>query len=126
MTFAAFGELCGVHRTYLNGDGTKRERKMLGKAGVIRLSPDDQVAWGLGITEGIEDALAVLLLGGSPVWAATSGGSISRFPVLAGIGSLTLFADADAPGIAAAEACAEIWRAEGRDVDIAAALGSAT
>ena len=99
---------------------------MLGKAGVIRLSPDDQVAWGLGITEGIEDALAVLLSGWSPVWAATSAGSISRFPILAGIESLTLFADADAPGIAAAEACAERWLAEGRDVNIAAALGGAS
>jgi putative DNA primase/helicase len=40
----------GIHRTFLNPDGTKRERKMLGKAGVIRLSPDEDVTHGLGLT----------------------------------------------------------------------------
>ena len=40
MTDPLTGEPCGIHRTFINPDGTKRDRKMLGKAGVIRVSPD--------------------------------------------------------------------------------------
>jgi putative DNA primase/helicase len=82
---------------------------MLGRAGVIRLSPDDAVMGGLGITEGVEDGLAVLLSGWSPIWAAGSAGAIRRFPVLAGIDSLTIFADADSAGVEAAQECARRW-----------------
>lgn len=73
---------------------------------------------GLGISEGIEDGLAVLLSGWAPVWAATSAGAIARFPVLAGIMALTIFADADEPGIAAARKCAAQWRDAGREVRV--------
>jgi hypothetical protein len=105
----------GIHRTFLTEDGVKRVRKMLGRAGVIRLSPDETVMLGLGITEGIEDGLAVLLSGWSPVWAAASAGAIARLPVLFGIESLTIFADTDSAGIKAAEECAARWSAA--DVD---------
>ena len=67
----------------------------------------------------IEDGLAVLLSGWVPVWAATSAGAVARFPVLPGIDSLTLFADSDAAGLKAAEACKDRWRAAGREVVIA-------
>ena len=118
MTDAVSGEAIGIHRTFLDADGAKLERKMLGRQGVVRLSPDSEVTMGLGITEGIEDGLAVLLSGWAPVWAATSAGAIVRFPVLAGIEALTVFADADTPGIQAAEACAARWRAAGREARI--------
>ena len=59
MTDAVTGEPCGIHRTFLNPDGTKRERKMLGQQGVVRVSPDEDVTLGLGLTEGIEDALSI-------------------------------------------------------------------
>lgn len=108
----------GIHRTLLNRDGTKRERKMLGKQGVVRLSPDADVTLGLGITEGIENGLAVLLMGWSPVWAATCAGGIDRFPALPRIKRLTIFSDADEIGIKAAKACAERWRAAGRRASI--------
>ena len=116
MTDAVSGDAIGVHRTFLDADGTKCDRKMLGRQGVVRLSPDDTVMTGLGITEGIEDGLAVLLAGWTPVWAATSAGAIARFAVLSGIEALTLFADSDAPGVQAAETCAANWRAGGREV----------
>ena len=119
MTYPVSGEPSGIHRTYLQRDGAKRERKMLGRQGAIRLSPDDAVTMGLGITEGIEDGLAVLLSGWAPVWAATSAGAIARFPVLPGIEALTLFADSDAAGRKSAEACRERWLAAGLDVVIA-------
>jgi hypothetical protein len=44
------------------------------------------------------------------VWAATSAGAIAKFPVLHGIESLTIFADADATGLRSAAACQERWR----------------
>jgi hypothetical protein len=120
MTDAVTGEAIGIHRTFLNPDGSKRERKMLGRQGVIRLSADDSVTTSLGITEGVEDGLAVLLSGWQPVWAATSSGAITRFPVLPAIETLTVFGDADDAGLPAAEACRARWREAGREVAIVA------
>jgi putative DNA primase/helicase len=93
---------------------------MLGGGGVIRLAPDEDVTIGLGVTEGIENALTIMNRGWSPVWAAGSAGAISTFPVLAGIESLTIFADADenGAGIKAARACGTMWAAAGRQVDV--------
>jgi hypothetical protein len=118
MTDPVSGQPTGVHRTFLDNDGAKIERKMLGRQGVVRLSLDDAVTTSIGITEGLEDALAILLSGWSPVWAATSAGAIARFPVLAGIEALTIFADADLPGIRAAEICCARWATAGREVRI--------
>ena len=53
-----------------------------GRQGVVRITPDEDVTYGLGIAEGVEDALAVVMDWGRPVWAATSAGAIERFPVL--------------------------------------------
>ncbi len=109
---------CGVHRTFLNDDGSKRERRMLGRQGVIHLSPDDAVSTGLGICEGIEDGLAVLLDGWSPVWAATSAGAIKNFPVVPGIECLTIHADPDNVGMQAAWECAARWLQAGRETKV--------
>jgi putative DNA primase/helicase len=118
MTTPAEDKPSGIHRTFLNADRSKRDRKMLGRAGVIRLSRDDAVTGGLGITEGVEDGLAVLLSGWSPIWAAGSAGAIRRFPVLTGIDSLTIFADADAAGLEAAQECQGRWAAAGKEARI--------
>ena len=91
---------------------------MLGRQGVIRLSADEEVTLGLGLTEGIEDGLAVLLSGWAPVWCATSAGAIERFPVLSGIESLTIHADYDNAGINAAQICVDRWIAADRDAFI--------
>ena len=115
MTNRGSGHLVGIHRTFLNRDGTKRARKMLARQGVVRLSPDDAITTGLGVTEGIEDGLAVLLSGWSPIWAATSAGAIARLPVVLGIESITVFADADGAGLRAAQVCCERWRGAGRE-----------
>jgi hypothetical protein len=117
MTDPVSGDAVGIHRTFLKDDGTKRERKMLGRAGVVRLSPD--VTLGLGISEGIEDALSVIASGWSPVWAALSCGGIERLPVLSGIEALTIFHDRDEAGVRAAEICAERWSSAGREVFLA-------
>jgi putative DNA primase/helicase len=118
MTDPISNKPTGVHRTYLDPTGCKIDRKMLGKQGVIRLSPDETVTTGLGICEGIEDGLAVLLSEWGPMWAATSAGAIARFPVLSGSESLTIFADTDEVGLEAARACACRWDAAGRDAAI--------
>jgi putative DNA primase/helicase len=118
MTDAVTNEPTGAHRTFLHADATKRERKMLGRQGVVRLSPDEEVTMGLGIVEGTEDGLSLLLHDWAPVWCATSAGGIERFPVLGGIEVLTIFADADSAGMKAARACAERWIAADREAPI--------
>ncbi|WP_159350005.1 DUF7146 domain-containing protein [Roseomonas harenae] len=120
MTDAGTGEPCGAHVTYLRPDGGgkadgERSKVMLGAAGVIRLVSDCRIARGLGLAEGIETALAVMQRAAwAPVWAASSAGAISSFPVLQGIGSLTVFADADEAGMKAARECCRRWSAAGR------------
>jgi putative DNA primase/helicase len=121
MTDPVTNKPTGVHRTFLNPDGSKRERKMLGRAGVIRLSRDEDVLEGLGICEGIETGLRILLNGWSPVWCAGNAGGIKGFPVLSGIESLTIFTEDDEnnTNINAAHDCAERWVAAGREVRLA-------
>jgi hypothetical protein len=128
MTETATGEACGVHRTFLAPDGGGKaapgpdgegSKMMLGNAGIVRLAPDEEVTHGLGVCEGVETGLALLQrFGWAPVWAAASAGAVRRFPVLAGIESLTIFADHDAPGLDAARACKARWAGAGREVRV--------
>ncbi len=124
MTEPDTGAPCGIHRTFLLPDGSDRLRDgkgkaMLGNAGVIRLSPHDEVTMGLGIAEGIETALSVMQrFRWRPIWAASSAGAIRNFPILAGISALTVFADADGAGMAAARHCAGRWVQAGREAQI--------
>ena len=118
MTDPVTNEPTGIHRTFLNPDGKKIERKMLGRQGVVRVTPDEDVTYGLGIAEGVEDALAVVIDWGEPVWAATNEGAINRFPVLSGIDCINIFPDADAVGTKSARACADRWVAAGKEARI--------
>ncbi|WP_315920153.1 toprim domain-containing protein [Mesorhizobium sp. SP-1A] len=119
ITDAVTGEPMGVHRTFLDPDGNRTEKKMLGPAGggVVRLTDDADVEYGLAIAEGIETALAAPF---RPAWACLSAGNLARFPVLGGIGALTIFADNDKSGTGERDAftCAERWHASGREVEI--------
>ena len=96
---------------------------MLGPKGCIRVSADDEVTYGLSIAEGLEDALAVLLSGCGPVWAACDKGGIASFPILPGIDCLTIHSDRG-PGEAEAGACARRWREVGREVLVVPPGGS--
>lgn len=125
MTDPATGGKCGTHRTFLRPDGGAKAdgvaKQMLGTAGIVRLCPDTDVLFGLGLAEGIETSLAVMQrTGWRPVWAATSAGAIARFPVLPGLEAITCFADADAPGMTAARACCTRWSDAGREARILA------
>jgi hypothetical protein len=126
MSHPLTGRPCGTHVTYLHPSGTRkadgeRPKIMLGRAGVIRLVPDTEVTLGLGLAEGIETALAVMQrCSWYPVWAASSAGAIARFPVLTGIEALTVFADADGPGLDAAHSCCRVWAEAGREARLVA------
>lgn len=115
----------GIHRTFLNPNGTKARRDdadtgkaMLGGAGVVMLSGSADVTLSLFLTEGIENAIAAILGGWSPCWAAGSAGGIASFPVLAGIETLTVIADADKAGREAAEKCAQRWADADREAQV--------
>ena len=119
MTDPITCEPVGLHRTFLSPNGcakaTARPRRMLGKAGIIRLSSDDEVELGLGICEGIETGLSIMAAGWCPVWACGCLGMLQRFPVLPGITALTVFADAKPHEIEGARACAQRWADAGRE-----------
>jgi hypothetical protein len=113
-----------LHFTRLAGDGrgkagSDRDKVLLGghrkKYGCIRLFPDDAVATGLGIAEGVETALAAVHVH-TPVWAAIDAGNLAAFPLLSGVEVLTIFADHDEAGLKAAQSCAVRWQATSREV----------
>lgn len=85
------------------------------KNGCIRLWPDENVTYGLGIAEGIETGLS-LAWAHSPVWATIDAGHMAQFPVLDGIESLVIAQDQDPAGMSAAAICAGRWAEAGREV----------
>jgi len=114
MTDPVSGNPTGVHRTFLDHTGAKVERRMKGRKGVIRVTPDEGVGHALAIAEGLEDAIAVLLDGAGPVWAACDKDNLKKLPILPGVECLTIFSDRGA-GEAEAQACARRWREAGRE-----------
>jgi len=116
ITDAVTGQPLSLHRTWIQADGRKADidppRLLLGghrkQGGVIRLWPDEAVVTGLGVAEGIETALS-LAWAYAPVWACIDAGNLAAFPVLPGIEALTVGADNDAAGAAAARQCAQRW-----------------
>jgi len=118
----------GIHRTFVEADGSgkdagarDRAKMMLGrsKGSVVKLTPDDHIATGLAIAEGIETALSCMTVGW-PTWACLSSAGIAAFPVLGGIEALTIFADHDQSraGEEAAIECGIRWRDSGAEVCI--------
>ena len=118
-------EPVAVHRTALTPDGRKIDRMTLGpiSGGAIKLTADEDVLEGLHIAEGVETALAGLVLDFRPMWALGSAGGIAKFPLLGGVESLTVLVDHDKPdargrqaGHEAAKECGRRWKEAGRDV----------
>lgn len=126
MTDAITGEPRAIHRTAISGAGEKVGKKMLGPAGgcLVRMWPDDAITSGLVLGEGIETTLVAATriehrgTRLAPAWAACSAGGMAKFPVLAGVESLTLLVDHDESGTGerAALECSERWTAAGREV----------
>jgi putative DNA primase/helicase len=113
-------EPSAIHRTALTPDGEKIGRMSLGAIGgcAIKLTPDEDVAEGLTIAEGIETAIAGMALNFRPAWALGSAGGIAKFPVLSGIECLTILVDNDASGTGQETAldCSQRWTRAGREV----------
>ncbi len=109
-----------ISRTYLDHQGRKVSKaKTLGSpAGIVRLSRDEHVLYGLYIAEGIETALAAMSKGVRPIWATGTTALMENFPVLPVIEWLTILVDHDAnrAGEEAARACERRWRGAGREV----------
>lgn len=101
----------GVMRTALTASGMKMERRALGHlaGAAVKLSDDEDITYGLHIAEGVETAIASLMRGFAPVWAVGNAGAMRAFPIIAGVDSLTVIADNDAPGLAAANECSDRW-----------------
>jgi hypothetical protein len=97
----------GITRTFLH-QGRKVCRAMslagVGRLGIIRLTPDDEVETGLHLCEGIESALSAMQMGFVPMWAAGSTATLKSFPVLDGVESFTVIADNDVEDAAGKEA----------------------
>lgn len=125
MTNALTGVAQAIHRTALKADGSGKEdlpnlgdpKKMLGpaKGAIIRLCPDEDVSGALGVTEGVENAIAVICSGWAPTWAAGTAGAVESLPVLPGVESLTVFGDLGQAGEKAAKMCCQRWAEEGRE-----------
>ena len=110
-----------ISRTYLAPDGTKvGKAKTLGSpAGIVRLSPDDEVLAGLFLAEGIETALNALSIGLRPVWSTGSRVLIAKIPLLGGIEALNVIVDHDRNG-AGEKAAREVearWLGASREVN---------
>lgn len=112
-----------LHRTWINADGSKANvsppRMLLAghrkQGGAIRIWPDESVAQGLAVAEGIETALS-LAHAYKPAWACIDAGNLAALPVLAGIETLLIGVDNDPAGIKAANNCASRWAAAGVEV----------
>jgi hypothetical protein len=122
ITKGADAEPIGIHRTFLNLDGAQKapiepNKMILGsaRAGAVRLADAyEHVAIG----EGLETCLSVLQATGQPVWAALSTSGLKALDLPAHVRTVTLLADGDPPGEAAATAAARRWLKTGRSVRI--------
>lgn len=118
------GQPVAVHRSFLAPGGAGKAKldpaKMtLGpvRGAAVRLHA---AADRLVIGEGIESALAAGLLLRMPAWAAVSAGNLRDSLALpSSVREVVIAADHDPPGLAAAQAAAARWKAEGRALRIA-------
>lgn len=114
-----------VQFTYLNEDGTKadvpKSRKLMAGelpcGGAVRLAPSAET---MGIAEGVETALAAMIMHGVPVWATLTAGALVKWQPPETCKSVIIFGDSDESytGQAAAYALANKLAAKGLHVDV--------
>jgi hypothetical protein len=116
VTTVSGNKAIGIHRIWFRPGEPKAIKKMrLGgctEPVCIRLWSDDAVTLTLGIAEGVETALAAAQRF-APMWSTIDAGQMTKFPVVRGIESLTVFADHDQVGLAAAKAVGQRYRQAG-------------
>jgi Toprim domain/CHC2 zinc finger len=122
MTDPVAGQPTGaISRTYIHHRTKVGKAKTLATpAGIVRLSRDEDVLYGLHLCEGVETGLAGMDRGFRPMWATGSTSLMQTFPVLNAIERLTIFADrhANQAGEKAAIEAARRWREAGRKAHI--------
>jgi putative DNA primase/helicase len=110
-----------ISRTYVHEDRKLGKAKTLGRpAGIVRLTPDDDVLAGLCLAEGLETALSGMSIGLRPMWSTGSSGLLAAFPALPGVEVLTVVVDHDPSG-AGEKAAREVearWLAAAREVNL--------
>lgn len=114
----------GIHRIALTPavftqPDHKVERRMLGHAGVVKLWPSGlQLVVGEGLETVLAAATRIPYRGAllRPAWAVLSAPALSQFPLIPKVERLIILADHDlnGKGQAAAEACKQQWRQDGR------------
>jgi Toprim domain/CHC2 zinc finger len=113
-----------IHRIALGPGGLLVAKRMLGRVAgcAVKLDCDSDVEHGLAVGEGIETMIAARMRGFRPAWALGSAGTLKTFPVLPGIGALTVVVDHDPPdkngrcaGQEAAAECSKRWTEAGRE-----------
>jgi putative DNA primase/helicase len=119
-----YGELIGVHRSWLGRDAAgvwrRRDRAMLGRVvgGAVRLAWASET---LLVGEGVETCLAAMQAMGVPTWAALSTSGLKTLILPTTVRTIIILADNDVNGAGefAARAAAQRWLTEGRQVSIA-------
>jgi putative DNA primase/helicase len=104
MVTDASGKPAQIHRTYLTVDGIKApvEKVRMFAAGsvpsggAVRLAMPGPV---LGIAEGIETALAAMMLFTTPTWSALNAGGVEKFEPPIETKRLIIFGDNDQNGV---------------------------
>jgi hypothetical protein len=123
------GRLVGVQRIALTADGFKaaipKPKMALGpiKGNAARLA-DWRTTDTLALTEGVEDALAFMILPGTPTWAACGGGMIKSVVLPKAIANVVIVADADEAGMKAAREAYVELKSQGRNVRVVRAIGA--
>jgi putative DNA primase/helicase len=112
-------KIVAVQATFLTERGTKaplsEPRWTYGAlgTGAVRLAAATDV---LGIAEGTEKALAAMQLSDVPCWASVGAARLATISVPAGVRTIHIFGDSDAPGRVAAERAADHHTRAGRKV----------
>ena len=112
----------GIQRVALehqNGKIEKIERRMLGRAGVVKLWPAGaQLVVGEGLETVLAAATRILYHGASlqPAWATLSSQKLSALPVIPGVERLIILVDHDEAGVTASDSSMGRWIRAGRTV----------
>jgi hypothetical protein len=108
-------EPVGIQRIaleHLNGKIEKIDRRMLGRAGVVKLWPaESQLVVGEGLETVLAAATRIPYAGAplTPAWALLSSDALRRLPVISGVERLIILVDHDDAGVRAAKTCAARW-----------------
>ena len=114
--------LCAVQRIYLDSKLPEKaaitpSKMTLGPMGegAVRLRKANDT---LGLAEGLETALSVMQLYGTPVWATCGTARLHAIEIPKTVKFLTIFADNGKPGWIAANKAAEAYERQGLKTDI--------